>query len=253
MRFSNRFAILVAGLIVLGLWQVVFTANLFSSTWLASPSAVAEEWLRIAADGSLWINLFQTLTEVALAFLLATGVGLGVGFLFGVVRVLGDSLDPFVFLGFSVPKIIWFPFLVFLVGVGVESKIVFGSLYGFFPIVISIMVALKETQPSTVKAARSMGASPIQIYSKIVIPSVAPVIFTGLRIGFILTLTGVLVGEMLVASAGVGLEIMEAATITNPAAILAYVITIGLIAISINESLLLIQGQINGALHVSKS
>jgi len=89
-------------------------------------------------------------------------------------------------------------------GLGPPSKIAFASLIGFFPAALSTAAGIQTIDPQLVLAARSMGATTWQRLTRVRVPAAIPTVLSGLRLGGALTIVGVVVSEMLVASQGIG-------------------------------------------------
>jgi NitT/TauT family transport system permease protein len=90
-----------------------------------------------------------------------------------------------------------------------QSKIAFGVLHGVIPITIFTLNAIRKIRPIYLKLARTFHLSRIQTIGTVVIPATLPEIISGLRVGFSLTLLGVLVGEMFASKRGLGHLIMN--------------------------------------------
>jgi ABC-type nitrate/sulfonate/bicarbonate transport system permease component len=134
-----------------------------------------------------------------------------VGILMGWYRHFNQALDPFVTFFYSIPRIALTPLLIIWFGIGINSKTAVVLLGAVFAIVINSAAGVRNLDPSLIKAARSFGASDAQVFRTVVIPGSVPFILTGLRLGLGHALTGVVVGELLAARAGVGLMMATAA------------------------------------------
>src|SRR4026208_2198533 len=95
-------------------------------------------------------------------------------------------------------------------GLGPASKIAFGVLLGFFPVVLSVLAGARQVPPTLVTVARSLGARPFTVFRKVMLPAMASTMVGGLRAALALAVVGVLVGEILGARAGVGYVISYA-------------------------------------------
>ena len=105
---------------------------------------------------------------------------------------------------YAVPLVIIYPLFVVWLGLGPPSKIAFASLIGFFPAALSTAAGIQTIDPQLVLAARSMGATTWQRLTRVLVPAAIPTVLSGLRLGGALTIVGVVVSEMLVASQGIG-------------------------------------------------
>ena len=89
---------------------------------------------------------------------------------------------------YSVPIILFLPLFVLFFGLGPGSKIAIGTTISFFPIVLNTIAGFGYVDRIFITAARSMGASDLQMFRYVLLPAALPVILTGLRIGFTVAL-----------------------------------------------------------------
>jgi ABC-type nitrate/sulfonate/bicarbonate transport system permease component len=190
---------------VLAVWEIV--ARQLNPLLYVAPSALPEALLHVARGedmpalpGHLWL----TLQEIGAAYGLAVAGGLWLGFLMGLRPLLGRIYEPILGALYAIPSVIWYPSLMLFFGLGPSSKIAFGFLLGFFPIVLSVLAGVRQVDRHLVTVATSMGAGPWAIFRKVVLPGMASTLVSGLRAGLALSVVGVLVGEVLGARAGVG-------------------------------------------------
>ncbi len=148
--------------------------------------------------------LLVTLYEVVLATVIACGLGILAGATIGGIAVLRNLLLPVFSSLYAIPIVILYPIFTAWFGIGSQSKIMFAGLYGFFPVMLSTAAGIRTIDPQYLLAARSMGATVIQQITRVIIPASLPTVFTGLRLGGALAIIGVVVAEMLTASAGIG-------------------------------------------------
>ncbi|MGD9828588.1 MAG: ABC transporter permease, partial [Hyphomicrobiaceae bacterium] len=111
-------------------------------------------------------------------------------------------------------------------GIGSESKIMFAGIYGFFPVMLSTAAGIRTIDPQFLLAARSMGATVPQQITRVIIPASLPTVFSGLRLGGALAIIGVVVAEMLTASAGIGYLVTLNRTILDSPRVFAGIVTI---------------------------
>ena len=90
------------------------------------------------------------------------------------------------------------------VGYGLGPIILLCALMVFFPILVSSVVGLRHVDPQVVDAARMDGAGSIALLRHIELPLALPNVLAGLRNGFTLSVTGAVVGEMVMGGSGLG-------------------------------------------------
>jgi len=182
------------------------------------------------------------LVETAKAFAVALGIaiscGVAIGFALGLYRFAGEVGEPVLVALYSIPKITLYPIVLLAFGIGMPAQIAFGAIHGIVPIAIFALGAVRNLNPVYAKAARVMRMPPAQIASHVLLPAAIPEIFTGIRIGFSLTLIGTLLGEMFASQRGLGHLLMQAIGLHNTRMIMA--VTLLLVVIAVTVSVLLL-------------
>jgi NitT/TauT family transport system permease protein/taurine transport system permease protein len=176
--------------------------------------------------------LLVTLYEVALSMLIACGLGILTGALVGGFAVLRNLLLPVFSSLYAVPIVILYPIFTAWFGIGSSSKIIFAGIYGFFPVMLSTAAGIRTIDPQFLLAARSMGATLTQQITRVIIPASVPTVFAGLRLGGALAIIGVVVSEMLTASAGIGYLVTLNRTILDSPRVFAGILAIFVLAIA---------------------
>ena len=152
----SRLAVL-AGL--LGLWEV--WASRGDPLLYVPPSRV---WpalgrvLGLEAYPTLLAHFGVTALEILVAYALAVGLGLTLGFLLGLPRHVGEIYEPLLSALYAIPSVVWYPSLMLFFGLGPASKIAFGVLLGFFPIVLAVLAGIRSVDPHLLTVARGLGA-----------------------------------------------------------------------------------------------
>ncbi len=194
---------LLAGLLVLWeIWAVRGDPLLYvppSRVWPALGRV-----LRLEAYPTLLEHFGLTVLEVLAAYLLAVGLGLALGFALGLPRHVGEIYEPLLAALYAIPSVVWYPSLMLFFGLGPASKIAFGVLLGFFPVVLAVLAGIRSVDPHLLTVARGLGAGPVTCFVKVILPAITATLLAGLRAGLALTVVGVLVGEILGARGGLG-------------------------------------------------
>lgn len=175
-------------------------------------------------------NLGVTFGSLLLALVIALGGGAIVGVLLGSIRLLRNTLLPIMSSIYAVPLVIVYPVFTAWAGIGVESKILFGGLYGFFPMLLATAAGIRTVDSRYMLAARSMGATRIQMIVHVMLPAALPSVISGVRIGSAMTAIGVVVAEMMAATAGIGFLITQNRTMFNTAEVYFGVLLVVLLA-----------------------
>jgi NitT/TauT family transport system permease protein len=231
---SLRAAVLIACL--LAGWQLLY--------WYAGSSALTSplDTIRYTAELVTSARFYPHLLETAQAFAVALGIaisfGVLIGFSLGLYRFASEVAEPVLVALYSIPKLTLYPIVLLAFGIGMPAKIAFGALHGIVPVAIFALGAVRNLNPVYVKAARVMRLNPWQIAGRVLLPAAIPEIFTGIRIGFSLTLIGTLLGEMFASQRGLGYLLIQAIGLHNTRMIMA--VTLLLVVIAVTASALLL-------------
>jgi NitT/TauT family transport system permease protein len=222
-----RWLILLALLVF---WELMPQTGVIPELFLPPLSKTAAV---LVTDWRMYLSqLGVTLYEVAFAMLIACGAGILTGALVGGIALLRDLLLPVFSSLYAVPIVILYPIFTAWFGIGSESKIIFAGVYGFFPVMLSTAAGIRTIDAQLLLAARSMGASLPQQLTRVIIPASIPTVLTGLRLGGALTIIGVVVSEMLTASAGIGYVVTFYRTILDSAHVFGGIVMILLLSIA---------------------
>jgi ABC-type nitrate/sulfonate/bicarbonate transport system permease component len=183
-------------------WETVARAGWVDPLFVPAPSAVVRAFGRIGA--SALHGLGDTLLKTAIAYVLSVVLGVSLGIVIGSVRALREVLSPFVVALYGMPKILVLPWIILLLGFGTAPAIVYGTIHGLFPILMLVMGGVRDVDRTLVSVARAFGASPWQLYRKVLLPAIVPTVLAGMRLGIVFCLLGVLIVEMFAGVRGMG-------------------------------------------------
>jgi ABC-type nitrate/sulfonate/bicarbonate transport system permease component len=222
---------------VIALWFFLTLGGHVHLLLLPDPVKVWYAMIQLAVSGQLWAAAKVTLLSIVKAYFTAVIPGLIIGFLVSRSQRSVRFFEP-IFSGiFSVPLTLFFPLFIFFFGIGPNSKIAYGGLYAFFPVVITSIAAFASTDRLYIKAAQSMGANQLQLFRRVYFPSALPGILTGLRIAVVICVASVLGGETISSTNGVGHAIALQAELMETARMYAWVVYVVVAVVALNMAL----------------
>jgi NitT/TauT family transport system permease protein len=239
-RWRNAL-VLVAGLIAI--WQLLY--GWVGEAALASPLATLRYTVRMVSAPEFGGHVGDTMRAFAIAFAFSVAIGLAAGFWLGFKRTAGDTLEPMVVAVYAIPKLTLYPILLLAFGLGLSAKVAFGVIHGVIPIILFTLSAVRNTKPILIKTGRVLKLTPDQMVRWILFPAAVPEIFTGLRVGFSLTLIGTLLAEMFASQRGLGYLLMTGIGLHNVEQVLAVTLLIVVFAASISVLLLAIDRRLH--------
>jgi ABC-type nitrate/sulfonate/bicarbonate transport system permease component len=225
-------AAFLIGLVVL--WYLATTRWGVSSILLPNPVLVVQQLWDILKTGEFIGDLRVTLTELGIAFAISSTSGIIVGYLISRSHYRIRVFEP-LFAGiYSVPIILFLPLYVLFFGLGPASKIALGATISFFPIVLNTIAGFGYVDRILIVAARSMGASDVQLFRYVLLPAALPIILTGMRMGFTVALLSIIGSETIASLAGLGHRIVHLAEGMEMPRMFAYIAFVVVIALILN-------------------
>lgn len=251
-RGPRRWLGLAASLVVLlVVWSVVAAADLVEPHYLTpSPLEVWDAFVRANSNHPvgggvdrvvrgeehyfLWEHLVVSLRRIGLGLVLGVAVGVPLGLLMGTVRWVGDLVGPYVDFLRSLPPLAYIGFLVAWFGIYDASKVWLLFLAAFPPITLATINGVRGVREDQLNAARSLGASGLQLTTQVVLPATLPDILSGLRVAVGFAWTTVVAAELVNGLPGIGGLAYLSGTQNKIALSVACILVIGLTAIALD-------------------
>ena len=230
---TGRIVIVAALLLV---WEIG-SGRFLPKALMSSPSAIVSKLLQWIADGTLWTHLAATLTATGAGYLLGASAGILTGLAFALAPLLDRIASPFVTGLYALPKVALAPLFVIFLGIGIESKIALVAVTVYFLLLYNTVDGARDLDGDITAGFRLMGASEREIAFKIIIPGIAPWIFSGLRIGVRYAFTAAILGELIAGNKGVGFLIESSAGHYNASGVFAGVLVLVICSVAITELL----------------
>lgn len=221
--------ILGTALVVLA-WEVAARTGAIDPRLFPSPLlAMSEAAARLSAD-TVGEHMAWSLLRVFSGFAIGALAGTVVGILAGWSRGFGLVARPLIELLRPIPPLAWIPLAIIWFGLGEPSKFFIIFLGAFFPVVTAAYHGVRTADPVLIRAARTFGLKGWPLLLKVVLPSAAPDLATGLRIGWGLSFGVLVAAELIAADRGLGYMIMnERNTGGSVSVIIVGILLIGLL------------------------
>lgn len=235
MRVQTVAGQVVFVLLIAFLWEGASRFHLVDPDLLPPLSAVLVTLWHLLHDPKFLNDLRVTALEVLVSYGAVVPIGLLVGFVLAETPAAARVANPVVHAMMAVPKSIFLPAFILVLGIGFAQKVVFGASLAFFVIVVYAEAAVAAVPTGFMTLARASGANRAQIYLRIYVPAMLPVIVAALRVGFIFVVTGVLLAEVYSASTGVGQAISYWGEYYKMKNLLAAVVLIVVVCVVVNQ------------------
>lgn len=221
---------------ILALWQA--THMIAGEVAISAPLETAQFALELLGRPRFWPHVVESLAAFLYALVISWAGGVGIGVWLGAHRLSGEVAEPMLVALYSLPKVTLYPLILLIFGLGMTAKVAFGAIHGIIPVAVFAMNAVRNIKPVYVKTAKTMSLSPLQAASTVLIPACLPEVVSGLRVGFSLTLLGVLIGEMFASKRGLGFQIMNAINLSDVRTMMAVTLMLFVFAAAANAALL---------------
>jgi NitT/TauT family transport system permease protein len=215
------------------LWEVVSRFLVANALFLAAPSQIFTAIVALAKSGELWRHLSISAVEFALGYVIASILGVIVGFAMAESATMKRVLQPWISGLYATPTIALAPLFILWLGIGIWSKVLVVIFLVLFPITINTEAGLRTTSERLIEMLRSFGATPRQIFFKVSLPSAVPFILAGLKLGIGRGLIGVVVAELFGSRAGLGRLIAQSADAFNMPELFAGVVVLAAAGIAL--------------------
>lgn len=185
-------------------WDLVGKGCTIAPLFLSAPSKIALAATKMISTSDFWNDLYVSGQEFLLGFALAILIAIPFGLLLGWYRKVDWIFGWFISAMNATPRVALGPLLIIWFGIGIWSKVALVFLGGVFPIIINTQSGVRSLDDALLRAARSFGANDRKIFRTIALPGSVPFILAGIRVGLGRALVGIVVGELIGATAGVG-------------------------------------------------
>lgn len=227
--------VLIALTILLSLWQLVVSLELYERSLLPSPADVGDAIVELINTGTIFEHFRVSLFRFVTGYVSASIVGIVLGILLGRMKVLWNIVDPIVQTLRPVSPIAWSPFIVLWFGIGNAPAIVIIFLAAFFPVLLSTVSGVKKVNPIYIKLAQNLELSRTSLLTKVIFPAAFPTIANGLHIAVGTAWIFLVSGEMVGAQSGLGFLIVDSRNMIRLDLVLAGILFIGICGLLLDQ------------------
>lgn len=222
-----RTAGLFAGSIVVAfaVWQFLSTV-VFNPFLIPPPLVVLKTMVPMVENGEIFRHVAISLARVAVGFVSGCALAVVLGVILGRVRLVNDLLDPIIELLRYLSPTAMIPIAVIWFGIGEMSKYFLIFWGTFFIVLINTTAGVMRAPVIRQRAAECLGASRLQIFARVVIPSAAPYIVTGMRIAMASSFMSIIPAEILAADSGIGFLLQQSSVLLQTNRIFVALLTI---------------------------
>ncbi|MFM2036401.1 MAG: putative aliphatic sulfonates transport permease protein SsuC [Pseudomonadota bacterium] len=228
----------VLPVLILSFWWWAVASGWSTSPLLVSPGAVWARAVQQVASGELWTALSASLWRNVWGFAMGASAGLALGVLLGWSRWAERLIGPSFHTLKQISLFAWIPMLSMWFGLGDGAKVAFIAMAAFFPMVLNTIEGLRSVPREYIEVGRVYGFGVWQLLTRVIGPSAAPSVFTGVQLALIYSWLATLGSEYLLASGkGIGNTLIDGREQFEMDLVLFGVVVIGGVGYALNATL----------------
>ena len=219
--------------VVLGLGELAAARKWVDPTFFGQPSGVAAYLWNNLGTAKFWADLGWTLAAVAASFVLGSAAAFAVGLVFVRWPALERFADPYFNAMNVMPRIALAPLFILWFGLGLGSKIAVGCSLTFFIVLSATVAGIRGVSQDHVTLCRTLGAGAVTTFFQVTLPGAVPLIFSGLRLGLIYALLGVVGTEIIASEKGLGQSLAYLGSTFDINGVMALLLVLALLGVGI--------------------
>jgi NitT/TauT family transport system permease protein len=229
---SRRWLLGLSGFLgVIALWYVVYALGIFRSGLLPTPLGVLDQMVGRFQNAEILGDIYASIQRIFIGVLVGLAAAIPVGFVLGWYPTLRAMFDPLVNFFRALPPIALIPLVIVYFGIGEFARTSVLVYAAFFASVIVIYEGVVAIEERYVRAARTLGASEWEIFSKVALPLSVPSILVALRVALGVSWATLVAAELIAAERGLGAVIQDAGNFFQMPIVYGGIILIGVTAL----------------------
>jgi ABC-type nitrate/sulfonate/bicarbonate transport system permease component len=213
------------------LWGLI-SGNLVSETLLPHPMSVWREAVLLSRSGLLWESIAISLWRIGCGWALGVVFGVFTGLILGEIRVVEAVIGPiFEFLK-GIAPISLVPIMIIWFGIGELPKVLIIAYITWVVVTVNTMSGVREVPKTRLRAGRCLGLSPVRMFYRIILPSAAPYVLSGIRSGIGFAYLALVSAEIIAVDKGIGFLIMDSRQNLQTPLMLVGIFSLGLLGAS---------------------
>ncbi|MDR3277757.1 MAG: ABC transporter permease [Oscillospiraceae bacterium] len=226
------------------LWEMFPRAGFVNANFLPPFSVVLLKFFEMIGTGELFKHIFISLRRSVVGLAIGIAFSIPLGILIASFKRLEYYVDPLIQAFRQLSIIALIPVFLLFFGIRESSKYAIVAWGVWAPLLLNTISGVKGVDPMLIKAAKSMGAGRLVVYTRVIFPSAFPTVITGLRLAATSSLLVLTAAEIMGASSGLGFVIYDAQMKYLTARMFAVILTMSLIGILINYLLVVLERRV---------
>jgi NitT/TauT family transport system permease protein len=222
-------------LVLLGIWEGLARSGIWPPWLFPGPFTVVGALLSMAGRGLLLEASLVSAQRIAIGYGISLVIGVPLGLAIGRVRLIGETVGSLVVGLQALPSVCWLPLAILWMGLS-ERAIIFVVVLGaLFSVTLGVEAGVKNTPPLYLKAARTLGARGVALYTQVILPAALPAVLSGLKQGWAFAWRSLMAGELLFFTLSLGNLLQTGRDLNDAAQVMAVMLVIIAIGVSIDQ------------------
>ncbi|RPF51035.1 ABC transporter permease [Aquisalibacillus elongatus] len=221
--------------VVIGIWQGIYLAQLYPDYIVPSPFTVGETLFSGFVDGELLKALGASFKHLIIGLTLSILTGTLLGVLLGKSRQADETAGMYLIALQSIPSIVWVPLAILLFGFGELAVIFVVVIGGTFVMALNVRSAIHNVPPQLKRAARTMDTKGFELFYRIEVPASIPYFMQGVRLAWAFSWRALMAGEFLSNGPGLGYSLSFAQDYARMDQVIGIIIIIGVIGAVVDQ------------------
>jgi NitT/TauT family transport system permease protein len=198
-------AVLVAG--AFAALEVLCRSGIIPRATMIPPTEIVAALWQILRSGSANADIVFTIANMLAAIALSVVLGFWFGAALHALPRARRVFEPLLSAYYAVPIFIFYPLLIVVFGVGRTALVVMGAIFGIVAMIVNTMIGLDRVPRVIARSAAIMRLGPMRRLLLLRLPAAAPHLVTGIKLAVAYSVIGIVAGEFILATAGIGKRI----------------------------------------------
>ncbi|WP_026584476.1 ABC transporter permease [Bacillus sp. J33] len=220
---------------IIAFWEIGSRMELWHPLIFPSLSSVFNALVEGFKDKTLIYDLIASFKRLAVGLAISLVIGTLIGILLGKSKTADDTLGAVILALQSVPSIVWLPIAIMWFGLNEKAVIFVTILGGTFVMALNMRTGIKNVSPLYIKAAQTMGANGIDLFTRVIFPASIPYVVTGSRLAWAFAWRALMAGELLSTGPGLGYTLRYASDFGRMDIVIGVMIIIGAIGMIVDQ------------------
>lgn len=220
---------------IIAFWEIGSRLELWHPLIFPSLSSVFSALVEGFQDKTLIYDLIASFKRLGVGLAISLVIGTLIGILLGKSKTADETLGAVILALQSVPSIVWLPIAIMWFGLNEKAVIFVTILGGTFVMALNMRTGIKNVSPLYIKAAQTMGANGIDLFTRVIFPASIPYVVTGSRLAWAFAWRALMAGELLSTGPGLGYTLRYASDFGRMDIVIGVMIIIGAIGMIVDQ------------------